>query len=51
MGDIPVGCAVSRYCSLPEEFMKWPILPNLEAWYKRLSKRSAFIDLIMLPLV
>ena len=31
MGDIPAGCAVYRYYSLPEECMKWPKLPNLKA--------------------
>ena len=51
MGDIPAGCAIYRYYALPEEFMKWPDLPNLKAWLKRLSKRKGFRDFIMLPLV
>jgi glutathione S-transferase len=51
MGDIPAGCAIYRYYALPEEFMKWPDLPNLKAWLNRLSKRKGFRDFIMLPLV
>jgi glutathione S-transferase len=50
MGNIPVGCAIYRYYSLPKEFMQWPELTNLKAWYQRLTMRPAFQKFVMLPL-
>ncbi len=47
MGDIPIGCAAYRYLALDIER---PSLPNMEAWYGRLTGRPAFRDHVMLPL-
>jgi glutathione S-transferase len=47
MGDIPIGCAAYRYFALDIER---PSLPNMEAWYVRLTGRPAFQDHVMLPL-
>lgn len=46
MGDIPIGCCLWRYYSLPIER---PDLPNLEAYYKRLTERAAFQQHVMFP--
>lgn len=47
LADIPVGCAVYRWSSMDIER---PSLPNLEAWYARLSSRSAYAANVMLPI-
>jgi glutathione S-transferase len=47
MGDIPVGCATFRWFNLPIER---PPLPNLEAWYKRLTERPGYKTHAMQPL-
>lgn len=47
MGDIPIGCATYRYFGLNIER---PSLPNLEAWYQRLTERPAFRVQVMLPI-
>ncbi len=47
MGDIPVGCAAYRWHEMDVDR---PDLPNLLAWWRRLSKRSAYRDNVMLPL-
>ena len=47
LADIPVGCAVYRWSSMDIER---PSLPNLEAWYARLSSRPAYAANVMLPI-
>jgi glutathione S-transferase len=47
MGDIPIGAEVQRWIRLP---MERPQLPNLEAWFERLSARPAFKKHVDLPL-
>ncbi|MEO8848764.1 MAG: glutathione S-transferase family protein [Casimicrobiaceae bacterium] len=47
VGDIPLGCAVWRWMALPIER---PELPNLQRWFVSLTVRSAFKDIVMLPL-
>ena len=47
MADIPAGCWVHRWFSLAVER---PELPNLRAWYERLSARPAYRKTVMLPL-
>lgn len=46
MGDIPIGCCLWRYYSLPIER---PVLPNLRAYYERLTERPAFQKHVMFP--
>ena len=50
MGDIPSGCAIYRYYTLPKDIMKRPDLPHLKAWFDRLSNRKAYRNIVMLPL-
>jgi glutathione S-transferase len=47
MGDIPIGCLIFRWFTLPIER---PPLPNVEAWYKRLSERPGYKTHAMQPL-
>ena len=47
MGDIPLGCHVYNWMMLPIE--RRP-LPRLEDWYRRLTQRPAFKQVVMLPL-
>lgn len=47
VGDIPLGCAAYGYFNLPIER---PSLPNVEAWYQRLTERKAYQDAVMIPL-
>ena len=47
VADIPLGCVAYRWYALPIER---PELPNLRAWYQRLTKRPAFAQHVMLPL-
>jgi glutathione S-transferase len=47
MGDIPVGTICYRYHALG---MERAPLPNLEAWYERLTSRAPFREHVMLPL-
>jgi glutathione S-transferase len=47
VADIPVGVAAYRWYALPVEHAK---LPNLRAWYERLTQRPAFVQHVMLPL-
>jgi glutathione S-transferase len=47
MGDIPLGCFAYRWQSLPLERNH---LPHLDAWYQRLSARSAYRKNVMIPL-
>ena len=44
MGDIPLGCVAYRYFNVPVDR---PPLPNLEAWYARLSGRPAYRQHVM----
>ena len=44
MGDIPLGCVAYRYFNVDVER---PPLPNVEAWYKRLTERTAYQDHVM----
>lgn len=46
MGDIPIGCCLWRYFSLPIER---PELPNLRAYYERLAQRPAYQKHVMFP--
>jgi len=46
-GDIPVGCFVHRYLSLPIER---PKLENLAAYYERLKQRPGYVKHVALPL-
>ncbi len=47
MGDIPVGPQAFRWFELVEDR---PSMPNLEAWYQRLTERPAFRKNCMNPL-
>lgn len=47
MGDIPLGCFAYGWFEMPIER---PKLPNLEAWYQRLTQRSAYREHVMIPL-
>ena len=44
MGDIPLGCVAYRYFNVD---VRRPALPNLEAWYQRLSTRPAYQQHVM----
>jgi glutathione S-transferase len=48
IGDIPIGAATFRFFNLPIERAK---LPNVEAWYARLTERPAYRKNCMNPLV
>jgi len=47
MGDIPMGCAIQRWMTLP---IDQPEMPNLERWYDALTGRPAYKKIVMLPL-
>jgi glutathione S-transferase len=47
VADIPLGCVTYRWYGLPIER---PELPNLHAWYQRLTQRAAFKQHVMLPI-
>lgn len=44
MGDIPLGCVAYRYFNVEVER---PSLPNIEAWYQKLSERPAYQKHVM----
>jgi glutathione S-transferase len=46
MGDIPIGCAIWRWMSLPIER---PDVPNLQHWFGNLRQRPAYQNVVMLP--
>jgi glutathione S-transferase len=48
MGDIPLGPQIHRWLELVED---QPAMPNLEAWYQRLTERPAFREHCMNPIV
>ena len=47
IGDIPVGCHLHLWLSLP---MQRPEYLNLQAWFKRLSGRLAYRKIVLIPL-
>jgi glutathione S-transferase len=47
VGDIPLGCFAYGWYCMPIER---PSMPNLDAWYRRLSERPAYARNVMLPL-
>jgi glutathione S-transferase len=47
MGDIPLGTISWRWFGIN---MERPPLPNVEAWFERLSQREAFRKSVRLPL-
>jgi glutathione S-transferase len=47
VADIPLGAGVYRWYALPIEHVS---LPNVRAWYERLTQRRAFAENVMLPL-
>ena len=47
MGDIPLGPQAHRWLNLVENR---PAMPNLEAWYQRLTERPAFAEHVMIPI-
>lgn len=47
MGDIPMGCAIWRWMSLPIEH---PEQPNLRRWFEALTQRPAYKKVVMLPI-
>jgi glutathione S-transferase len=46
MGDIPAGTSLYRYFSLD---VARPVLPHVEAWYRRLKERPAYRQHVMMP--
>jgi len=47
MGDIPMGCAIWRWMSLPIER---PVLANVQSWFDTLRGRAAYEKVVMLPI-
>jgi len=47
MGDIPMGCAIWRWMSLPVER---PVLANVQRWFDTLRGRAAYEKVVMLPI-
>jgi len=47
MGDIPMGCAIWRWLSVPVER---PSLPNIQQWFGNLRQRPAYQNVVMLPI-
>lgn len=47
MGDLPIGCATYRWYAMAIER---PTLPRLETYYRRLERRPAFAEHVMIPL-
>lgn len=47
MGDIPLGCGIWRWMSLPIER---PELPNVQRWFDLLTERPAYRAVVMQPL-
>lgn len=46
LADIPAGTNLFRYFGIPIER---PAVPNVEAWYRRLTERPAYREHVMLP--
>jgi len=47
MGDIPMGCAIWRWMSLPIER---PVLANVQRWFDTLRSRAAYKKVVMLAI-
>jgi glutathione S-transferase len=47
IGDIPMGCAIWRWLSVPVER---PSLPNVQHWFGNLRQRPAYQNVVMLPI-
>ena len=47
LGDIPVGISAHRWFSLA---VQRPVMPALETWYERISGRTGFQNVRVLPL-
>jgi glutathione S-transferase len=47
MGDIPMGCAIWRWMSLPIER---PVLANVQRWFDTLRGRAGYQKVVMLPI-
>ena len=47
VSDIPLGCAVWRWMTLPIER---PPLANVQRWFDSLTRRPAYKNIVMLPL-
>jgi len=47
MGDIPMGCAIWRWLSVPVER---PSLPNIQHWFGNLRQRPAYQNVVLLPI-
>jgi len=45
-GDIPIATQFYRYFTLDIER---PSVPNVEAWYERLTKNAAYAEHVMVP--
>ena len=45
--DIPLGCVAYRWLALP---VQQGDIPNVRAWYERLTARAGFAEHVMLPL-
>lgn len=45
IADVAVGTVMYRYFNLP---IARPVLPNVEAWYQRLTKRPAYQNHVMI---
>ena len=46
LADIPAGTSLYRYFEIDVER---PSVPHVEAWYRRLQKRAAYREHIMVP--
>jgi glutathione S-transferase len=46
MGDVPAGTSLYRYFALE---IDRPSVPNVEAWYRRLSRRAPYKEHVMVP--
>lgn len=46
LADIPTGTTLYRYFELDIER---PVIPHVEAWYKRLQKHPAYCEHVMIP--
>lgn len=47
IGDIPIGIWAYRWFNMP---IDRPSMPNVEAWYQRLTERPPYREHIMIPL-
>ncbi|MBM3569278.1 MAG: glutathione S-transferase family protein [Alphaproteobacteria bacterium] len=48
IGDMPVGIQAYRWFNLP---IKRPDLPRLSEWYTKLTKRPAYRQVVMIPMI